>query len=475
VAYGALGLLLAMNPARLPRLAEITIDGPVLLFTLGVSVLAGLLFGIIPVIKFAGPHLANALRGGGRTLSQSRERHRARSVLVVVQVALAMVLLVCSGLMIRTFQALRNVQPGFTHPDEVQTLRISIPGAQVQDDSAAVRMEQAILDKLEAIPGVASVGMTSIVPMDGSGWHDPIYAEDHVYTESQVPALRRFKFVSPGLLKTMGNTLVAGRDFTWVDVYDKRPVALVSENLARDLWHDPGAAIGKRIREGSKSPWREVVGVVNDERDDGVNVTAPAIAYWPVLMDNFAGNTSFTMRSMAYMIRSGRTGSEGFLKEVQQAVWSVNPNLPLANVRILREIYDKSMARTSFTLVMLGIAGAMALLLGVVGIYGVISYSVSQRTREIGIRMALGARTNELTRMFVRQGLLLSGIGIVFGLAAAAGLTRLMSSLLFGVNTVDPVTYGVVAVGLVGAAVLASFVPALRAAAVDPVEALRAE
>jgi predicted permease len=475
LAFGALQLLVAAAPANLPRIENISIDTTVLLFTLGISLAAGLLFGLIPVVKYAVPQLGTALRAGGRTLSQSRERHRARNILVVVQVALALVLLIGSGLMIRTFQGLRHVEPGFARPQEVQTFRISIPESQVKDNAQAVRAEEAIIDKIAAIPGVTSVGLTSLIPMTNQGWHDGVFAEDHVYDERQIPPLRLFKFFSPGLVKTMGQSLVAGRDFTWTDVYEKRMVMMVSENLARELWGDPRSAVGKRVRESLKAPWREVVGVVSDERDDGVSKAAPTIVMWPILMDNFAGDQTFVWRNPSYIVRSPRTGSRGFMDEINKAVWSVNPNLPVASVHTLQEIYNKSLARTSFTLVMLAIAGAMALLLGVVGIYGVISYSVSQRTREIGIRMALGARREELTRMFVGQGLRLAGIGVVCGLATAIGLTRLMKSLLFEVNPLDPVTFAAVAVVLVAAASIASYLPALRATAVDPTEALRAE
>jgi predicted lysophospholipase L1 biosynthesis ABC-type transport system permease subunit len=250
---------------------------------------------------------------------------------------------------------------------------------------------------------------------------------------------------------------------------------MVSENLARDLWGSPSAAIGKQIRESMTSAWREVVGVVGDERDEGMDKKAPASAFWPMLMTNFEGDDPAVRRSIAYMIRSPRAGSTSFTAEVSRAVWSVNPNLPVASVRTLDEIVSKSMARTSFTLVMLAMAGAMALLLGVAGIYGVISYSVSQRTREIGIRMALGAQRQEVTRLFVRYGLSLAGIGIACGLAAAVALMRLMGSLLFEVSPVDPLTYAAVCLSLISAAVLASYVPALRATAVNPVTALRAE
>ncbi|HTS49600.1 MAG TPA: ADOP family duplicated permease, partial [Bryobacteraceae bacterium] len=477
LAYGAVRLLLAIAPANLPRLNDISIDPFVVLFTLAVSLVAGLVFGLVPVIKYVGPRraLAGALRAGGRSLSDSKERHRMRSALVVVQVALAMMLLIASGLMIRTFQALRRVDPGFTHPEQLQTLQIGIPEAQVRDGTSVVRMEQAILDKIAAIPGVSSAAVSSGVPMDdGGGWHDPVYAEDKAYSQS-MPPLRRFKFVSPGLLGTMGNKLVAGRDFTWTDLYERRPVAMVSENLAREMWHDPASAIGKRIREKPSGLWRQVVGVVSDEREDGVNRPAPAMAYWPIIMNDFEDDTVSVRRGLNYVIRSPRAGSQGLLKAVQEAVWSVNANLPLADVTTLRAIYEKSLARTSFTLVLLAIAGAMAMLIGLVGIYGVISYSVTQRTREIGIRMALGAEQSKLAKMFIGHGLMLAAIGIVCGLAAAVVLTRLMASLLFEVNPVDPITYAAVSASLIAAALLASYLPALRATKVDPVEALRAE
>ncbi|MCU1236171.1 MAG: Multidrug transporter substrate-binding protein, partial [Candidatus Solibacter sp.] len=475
LAYGAVRLLASIAPANLPRLNEISIDGPVLLFTLLVSLVASAAFGAVPVFKYAGPQLSQSLRSGGRGSSHSRERHRARSVLVVVQVGLALVLLIGSGLMIRSFQTLRNVDPGFTRPEEVQTVRFGIPSAEIKEGVRVVRMEQEIADKVAAIPGVESVGLTSKLPLDGSGWHDPIYAEDHVYAESQVPPLRSYKIVSPGLAKAIGNRMIAGRDLTWTDVYDKRPVAMVTENLARELWGDAGRALGRRIRDGRKSAWREVVGVVADERDDGIHKPAPATVMFPLLMDHFGSGEEFVQRGVRIVIRSKRTGSQGFIDEVSRAVWSVNPSLPLANVRTLDEIYRKSMARTSFTLVMLAIAGGMALLLGIIGIYGVISYAVSQRTREIGIRMALGSSQREVTRLFVAHGLRLAAIGIVCGLAVAAVCTRLLTSMLFEVSPLDPATFAGVAATLAVAAGVASYVPALRAAVVDPAEALRGE
>jgi predicted permease len=281
--------------------------------------------------------------------------------------------------------------------------------------------------------------------------------------------------MSPGYLQTLGTPLIAGRDFTWTDLYGLRNVAIVSENLARELWGSPTAALGKRIREGMNDPWREIVGVADDVYDNGVNEAAPTIVYWPVLMGPFWADQVRVNRGGAFVIRTSRAGTETFLADARTAVWSVNPNLPVFLVRTLGDIYDQSMQRTSFTLVMLGVAGGMALVLGIVGIYGVISYAVSQRTREIGIRMALGAENGALKRMFVRHGLILAAIGVSIGLGAAAGVTRLMSSLLFGVTALDPATYVAVPIMLAAAAMLASYLPARRVVRVDPVEALRAE
>ncbi len=336
-------------------------------------------------------------------------------------------------------------------------------------------MAQNILDRVNAVPGVSSAAITSIVPMTGSGWQNPVFAEDHAYAKTQVPPLRVFKFVSPGLLRTMGNSLVAGRDVTWTDIEEKRSLALISENLARDLWTNPHAALGKRIRESPKSPWHEIVGVVSDERDRGVDQKAPTIVLWPLFMEYFEGDEPFFMRGFTIMVRSSRTGSSGFVSALSRAVWSVNPNLPLASVRTMREVYNKSLARASFALVMLAIAGASALLLGIGGIYGVISYAISQRTREVGIRRALGSQNSQITVMFLAQAARLTVTEIACGLLVALGVTRFMSSLLFEVKAADPWTYAIVAIVLAAAALVAGYIPALRANGIDPIEALRAE
>jgi predicted permease len=475
LAYTALRVLVAIAPDGLPRINEIGIDGPVLLFTFAISILASVLFGAIPIFKYAGIRISTGIREGGRANSGSREQHRARSILVVVQVALALVLLICSGLMIRTFRALTRVNPGFSQPGQVQTFRIGIPDNQVKDDESVVRMYEEMRSKISAISGVSAVTLSTAFPMDGSGNNDLVFAQDRAYSEGQIPPIRRFANVIPGFFATEGTPLVAGRDFTWTDIYQKLPVAIISEDFAREYWDSATNAIGKRIRVATTDDWREIIGVAANVHADGVNKTPPSMVYWPIMRVRFEGQAHDVATYVGFGIRSPRAGSEAFLKEVREAVWSVNPNLPLSRVNTLGYYYTRSMARTSFTLIMLGVAGSMALLLGVIGIYGVIACSVSQRVREIGIRMALGAQQQSVTGIFIRHGLILTGIGAAFGLVAAAIVMRLMSSLLFHVNPVDPLTYAAVTLGLVVTAFVASYLPSRRAAMVDPVEALRAE
>jgi predicted permease len=289
--------------------------------------------------------------------------------------------------------------------------------------------------------------------------------------------LRLYNFVAPGYFKTAGTRLVAGRDFTWSDIDAMKPMVMVSENFARESWGSAAAAVGKRLRQFSNTPWMEVIGVVEDVRHNGVDEEAPAAVYWPSIYTNpySQQHEAVAWRSVTYAIRSARAGDAEFANEVQAAVWRVNGNLPVASLQTMQQVYGASMARTSFTLVMLAIAGSMALLLGVIGIYGVISYGVAQRTREIGIRLALGAQKRELQWMFVRSALVLTAVGVAIGLGTAAGLMQMMRSLLFHVSPLDPVTYITVPMVLAVAAALASYLPARRAAAVDPVEALRAE
>ncbi len=476
VAYAGLRLLTAIGPEELPRLSEISLDGWSVAFTLILSVLSGLLFGAIPVLRYTASRERLTLAGATRTASVSRERQRGRNTLVAAQVAMALVLLIGAVLMIRTFLAMRDVDPGFSDPASLQVMRLSIPETLVGDSTTVVRLQNSILDKMAAIPGVSSAGFAASVPMSGTepSW-DEILIEGKNYAGDN-PPMRLYNYVSPGYFHTAGTRLVAGRDFTWAEIYGVRPIGIVSEGLARELFGSPRAALGKRFREFPGMPWHEVVGVVQDVRENGVDQVSPATVYWPSLMgDPAAPNKLGAWRTVYFALRSSRAGTQAFINEMQQAVWSVNANLPVADVSTMQEIYHESMARTSFTLVMLAIAGTMALALGILGIYGVISYAVSQRTREIGIRMALGAKKSELVWMFVRSALVLTGIGSAIGLGAAAALMRLMRTLLFGISPLDPVTFIAVPLALAAAAALASYLPARRTTAVDPVEALRAE
>jgi predicted permease len=475
LAWGALRLLRAINPQGLPRLQDIGIDLTVLAFTVVVSLFCSLLFGSIPALRYGSARMGTGLREGGRTLSEGRERHRTRNTLVVIQVGLAFVLLICSGLMIRTFRALTHVDPGFDSQAGIQTFRLVISEVEVPKAENVMRREEAIAERLSSIPGVTSVALANSVPMDGGHWMDPVFAQDRNYADGSQPPLRRFKFVSPGFLRTLGIPLIAGRDFTWAETYQRLPVAMVSENLAREYWGSPTNALGKYIRVSTTDDWRQIVGVAGDLLDDGTNKDAPTITYWPILMNHFESDDENVRRAVLYALRSSRAGSESLMNDVRQAVWSVDANLPLFKFRTQEYFYSRSMARTSFTLVMLGVAAALALLLGLVGLYGVIAYSASQRRREIGIRIALGAQRNAVTAMFVRQGLLMAGAGVGCGLIVAVAATRLLRSLLFHVSPMDPLTYCCSALALCAAGALASYISSRRTASVDPVEALRAE
>ncbi len=473
VAAAGLGLLVSIGPSNLPRLNEISLDAGSLLFTLVLSVVSGLFFGSIPAWKYSRRQASVSL-GATRTVSASRERHRSRNILVILQVAIALVLLVCAVLMIRTFKQLLAVDPGFSDPSHLQTLRVAIPGSSVADSHMLVRIENNIADKLASVPGVTSVGFAQVAPMDGirHGW-DHIYVEGTTYTGD--PPIRFYNYISPDYFHALGTRIVAGRDFIWNEIYGMQPKVIISENMAKEEWGSAAAAIGKRIM--SYRPYLyEVIGVVQDVHYNGVDEKAPAIVYWPLIRGNpWPGSSVYTPGSVTFVVRSSRAGTQAFLNEVQQAVWSVNADLPVASPHTMQEIYSKSMARTSFTFVMLGIAAAMALALGIIGIYGVISYAVSQRTREIGIRLALGAQKHELRWMFVRSALALAGVGIVIGLGAAAAVARLMRTLLFGVSPLDPLSFAAVPLILAVAAAVASFLPACRVAAVNPVDAMKVE
>jgi predicted permease len=474
LAYGALDALLTLAPQQVPRLAELEIDSRALTFAVLVTLAAGAAISLAPVLQALRARLSTGLRAA-RGTSASRAQHRAQNVLVVGQVALALVLLVSSGLMIRTFQGLRAVEPGFTSPESLQTFRIlsaQPPGADPLSRDVFVE-QRAIVAALEAIPGVSSVGFVNALPMEEvvTGW-DSVAVEGRDNSEQSL-ALRIFNMMSPGYLDTMGIRVVAGRDLTWPDLEETRPVTLVSAGLARELFGSAEAALGERIRAG-QGPSREIVGVVDDVRINGLDREPPATIYWPSMMADFRAPL-LIQRAVAFAVRSPRAGTPALAMEIERAVWSVNADLPVAAVRTMDDLYDRSMGRTSFTLLMLVAAASTALVLGVVGLYGVLAYAVSTRRREIAIRFALGARARDVERQIVRHGVVLAVIGVAIGLAAAVGVTRLMTSLLYEVQAVDPLTYAAVAVGLIAVAAVASYVPARRASAVDPAESLAAE
>src|SRR6266478_6022848 len=406
LAYLGLRVLVTQGPASLPRLAEISMDGTALTFALACSLGSSMLFGLAAVLRSGIPGRIQSARGA----TQGAEQLRAQNALVVAQVAIAFVLLVASGLMIRSFLALRAATPGFTRPEWVQTVRIAIPEPLIPDPERVIRTQTDIAISLSAIPGVTAASFASGLPMESEYRNGVLIDVEGKTSVDQISPNRAVKRISPGLLKAQGTRLVAGRDFTWEDVRGHRSVVMVSENMARENWGEPANALGKRIRQGG--PWLEVVGVAENVRADGVNLPAPVTVYFR------AGG-----RGVTFAIRSERAGTEAFLREVATAIHAVNPSLPLAKVRTLNDVYKHSMARTSFALVLLGIAGAMALALASVGVYGVLAYAVGQRRREVGIRIALGAEPAALKWLFVRKGLILNCAGVIVGLALAGCLS----------------------------------------------------
>jgi putative ABC transport system permease protein len=457
-AQAGLGLLRRMAPVGLPRVDDISIDGVVLLFTVTLSVVTALAFGLVPAVRL-GTLDSVVLKEAGRSTSDAPARHRTRNTLAVAQIALALLLLIVAGLMIRTFVAMRQVRPGYVRPAEVQTFHVRVPSTLIRDPQQVTRTYEEIAERLTHLPGVSGVGLTRSIPMDRFPGAAPIAVEDRPV--SGPPPTRRVKAIGPGYFETMGNSVVAGRVITWTDIQQTASVAVISENLAHEYWGEPSNALGKRLT--GPEGWSEIVGVVGNERIDGLNHPSPTVVYWPM-----ANN-----RDMAYVVRSPRVGSTGFLRALQQAVWSVNPHVSLATAHTLDEIQADSMAQTSFAMVMLAIAASGALLLALVGVYGVVSYIATERTHEIGIRIALGAQRADVRRLFLGQGLALTLAGVVLGIGAARLLTPIMSTLLFGVAPTDPVTYAGVAIALGAVTLLATDLPARRASGVSPIIALR--
>jgi putative ABC transport system permease protein len=457
-AYAGVRLLIAHGPKDLPRLGEISIDSTSIFFALFCSFLSGLLFGLIAAFNSSpGSRLENA-----RGATQNTEQLRAQSALVVAQVALALVLLVGAGLLVRSFIALSAVRPGFTHPEQVQTIRLFIPEAQVPEPERVAQIEAHTLHDLAAIPGVTGAAFASALPLELEYHNGNVVSVEGKTPVGRIPPNRTVKRISPGLFAALGTRLIAGRDFTWNDLFSQRRVAIVSENMARENWGAPKAALGEHIR--IDGPWSVIVGVAENVYDDGVDQQPPGLVYFPG-----------TRRGVTFAVRSSRAGMESLLKEIRVTIHTVDPSLPLAQVRTLSDLYRFTMARRSFALVLLGIAAVMAVTLSIIGVYGVLAYAVAQRRKEISIRLAIGAEPRAVKALFLRQSLILMCFGGAIGLVAARGLCPWMASLLFGVKPFDPLTYGISGVVTLVAALAGSYVPARRAASLNPIEALRAD
>jgi predicted permease len=420
LASAGLRVFVALGPSDLPRLQEIAVSPSALVFAVAVSLLSTLLFGSITALKHAW-RVESPNTGSPRGSSASRGRIDARNLLVTAQVALALVLIVSAALMGRTFQVLRDVDPGFSEPATLQTAKIWVPSTSFPDARQVTRMQREMVDKIAAIPGVTAVGFADAVPLEWGGMGMGIEVEGPAQAGGQT-SLPRVKFVSPGFFDAMGTRLIAGRGVTWNDLETGGRVVVISESFARRLATEPADALGKRVRFATfaQDSWREVIGVVQNIHENGLYEAPPSMVYWPAFAENLFYNPMVGTPSPTFVIRSARAGTASLADEVRNAIHSVSASIPIGRERTMQELYAGSLARTSFTLVMLAIAGGMALLLGVIGIYSVIAYVVSQRTKEIGIRSALGAEPRQLRKIFLMHGLKLSGVGVVVGLAVAA-------------------------------------------------------
>jgi len=467
--FAGLRWLAAMGPENVPRLAEVGIDARVLAFTAAVSLLASLLFGLIPVIRQARQDLVTALKEGSQGAGMGRGRHRARNSLVVAQVALALILLIGSGLMIRSFARLRAIEPGFI-ADDVFTVSLSLPAAEYPEPADASRFFQELLDEISALPGVESVGAVAGVPLSGFRTASGLWIDDHPRDEGDLPPVPETLTATAGYFRTMGIPVLSGRAFERADHELRTGAVLISESMAIHYWPDK-SPLGRLVRPDEEASSYEIVGVVGDVRHVSLTEEPREMIYYPML--GVVDGEINSPRTLVVTIRSPLPTSS-FAPAVRQVIWDLNPNLPIISGS-MGEILDDAVAPTSFAMMMLGIAAAVALLLGAIGVYGVVSFIVSQRTREIGIRMALGARSADVRKMVVRQGLVVTLIGVGVGILGALALTRLMRSLLFEISPTDLLTYAVVAPALIVVATLATWLPARRAAAVSPAEALRSE
>jgi len=471
----ALRLFLRLAPDGIPRLHEVAVDGAVLIFALTISLISALAFGGLPALR-AVPDLGATLREGSTRTTAGRLRIRSRNLLVVAQLALALVLTASSGLLVRSFAELRSVDPGI-ESSNVLTMRLSAPTASYPSPVEAASFHAQVLDRVRAVPGVTSVGATTGLPLTAEGSNTGYTFEDFPLPEDQVPPILFNENVAPGFFDALGIPLVEGRVFERADIERATRSVIVSASLAQRFW--PGESpLGKRITTGiadEDSVWSTIVGVVGDVRYLGLEQEPPAMVYTPLLHQNRVGEDNVRVaRTLTLTVRCG-VQPTSLIEPVRRAIWSLDPNLPVANIRTMADVQRQASARTGFTMLLLLIAGIVALVLGAVGLYGVISYVVGRRTREIGVRMALGADHGSVARMVLGQGLVLAVAGLGVGLVSALAVTRLMTSVLFEVSPTDPVTFGSVSLLLLAVAAGASWLPARRAASVNPLEALRYE
>lgn len=470
----AIRALVRAGPEEIPRLAEVGIDAATIGFAILATALVALVCSVIPALRLGGVHLANALREGGRGGTASRVQQRVRSALVAAQIALALVALASSGLLVRTFQRLNEVRPGFD-PEGVATFWMSLPGARYPNDTTVARFYSQLLERVEALPGVQSASIASRLPLVEHGMSmDPFYPEGDPSWERSIPPLQLYATTDGGHFRTMGIPLIAGRTFARLDV-QRSDEAIISQATAVQFWKDSTgrAALGKRFRKLPNGDWYTIVGVVGAVRDTSLAAAPAQAVYFPQVPSEREFDEN-VRNQMALVVRTAGD-TRAITRAVQRVVHDADPTLPLFDMRPMTAVLAASMAQLRFTILVLGAAAVVTLVLGAIGLYGVMAYVVALRARELGLRIALGASPGAVVAMLTRQGVALTGAGIAAGLLLFALVARFLRTLLFGVAPTDSLTLVSASLLLVAVAAVASWVPARRTSRLDPADVLRAE